>query len=788
MQGAHSIETKGVREALLFEKRERRFWKAPSRRASKESPLGQSSTTSPALSRLILLAFLWPAISLSQITVDADLSEHEWSSAFSCDDWVRTVPFSLDTPRYANQLKMVSTPVGLAVAFVLSHPKEELRVKPRTARDSEDFRGDFVSFQIDFEAEGRVAYEFSVSLGGGIRDGVIVNQTELNRDWDGVWEHAVQELDDRWTVEILIPWSTVGLQGTGSGQRSVAIYADRLLFDRNERYACPGLDRKHPSFLSEFRHVELDRFGSRQIDIVPYATWVNDLVGEDSTVKVGADVFWKPSGSFQLTAAINPDFGQVESDEIIVNLSAIESVFTDRRPFFTENQGMFDLRTPANGRMIYTRRIGSVSDDGKEENSAIDLATKLSGRAGKVVYGALGVSEQRYQDDIGRLFMATRVALPLDEFYIGYLATWVDRPFLDRVALVNSVDYEIRPSGRWRFSGQMIRSDIEQSAIDSHGYEWWMQSNFSQTDALTHTIKLLNVDSRFDMNDMGYMERNAFREAWWQTRWNRGNYPHDSWLAGTTNTFDAIYRANTYGDRLPGQFRYTRESQYKSGWQGKVVLNYKPAGVDDLMSRGNGLVQLDSQSFLHARYVVPRSGDWQHAFAVYVFQEGREDLGYEIELDHSWYPIEGLTLNINLYPHWSKDWLLWQVDNQFGSFEARRLDAYVRMDWLPSDRHELSVKLQWIGIDAVPRHSYRTDAAGRLVETQDALRPFTLNNVGIQFRYRYQIGPLSDVYAVYSRGGFLYSEDDNRGLGTLLSDVSGVRDVDQFVLKVRYRL
>ena len=61
-------------------------------------------------------------------------------------------------------------------------------------------------------------------------------------------------------------------------------------------------------------------------------------------MKFGADIQWKPSGSFQLTAALNPDFGQVEADELVVNFDAIEVLFSDKRPFFAENQALFDVR------------------------------------------------------------------------------------------------------------------------------------------------------------------------------------------------------------------------------------------------------------------------------------------------------------------------------------------------------------------------------------------------------------------------------------------------------------
>src|SRR5690606_20694918 len=137
---------------------------------------------------------------------------------------------------------------------------------------------------------------------------------------------------------------------------------------------------------------------------------------------------------------------------------------------------------------------------------------------------------------------------------------------------------------------------------------------------------------------------------------------------------------------------------------------------------------------------------------------------------------------------YSADWLLWQQDNQFGSFRSRRLDYDFRLDWIPSPRHELRVKLQWIGVKATARQAYRTDPGGRLRAGDERLTPFTINHLGLQVRYRYEIGPMSEVFLVYARGGYQMLDEDRRDVPGLLGDITDVRDADQFMLKVRYRL
>jgi hypothetical protein len=747
---------------------------------------------------MLLLAAAGPA--RAEIVVDGRIDEPEWANAIRCDDWRRTLPLLRDDPRYGSDARILSTERGLAAAFIIDQPPQERRMKPRTPRDAESFTGDTVSLIVDFDATAQVGYEFAVGLGGGIRDGLVTNQNKFDRDWDATWEHAVRETDEQWFVELLVPWSSISMRKSAVDTRTVGIYASRYLFERGERYACPGISSESEVFLSDFRRVSISQYDAVQsFDFVPYATVRSDLVNDDAQVKAGADISWKVSPSLWLAATLNPDFGQVESDELVVDFSAIETVFTDKRPFFTENQGIFDLRTPANGQLIYTRRIGAAPDDLSAGSSDIDVALKVTGTAHSLVYGAFLAQESDYHDDIGRLFAATRIALPLEHARIGYLGTWTDHPFLDRDALVNAIDYEVTPNDRWRVSGQLIRSDIghaglnvvpfgvQRSPPDTNGYEAWLQTDFNRSAPLSHTLKLLYIDDLFDLNDLGYMERNSLRQVEWETNRRVGG-AREGRINGESQRLYGYYRENAEGQRLPSRLQLSRTVQYASNWNAYEEVRYLTSGLDDLISRGHGPVQIDERASAYFDATSPRFGDWQLTFGGYLYQQGVRDYSARLQLTTSWYPTEKLTLRLDLLPYSFDDWLLWESDNLFGSYRGERMDFDLRADWIPVPRHELRVKWQWIGIDAEPRAAYRSDAAGNLVVVPEPLAPFTVNNLGLQIRYRYEIGPLSELFVVYARGGFDMLREDERSVGALFGDMSDVRDADQFMVKVRYRL
>ena len=192
----------------------------------------------------------------------------------------------------------------------------------------------------------------------------ITNENQFNTDWDGIWQHAVSEDADSWSVEMLIPWYIAPMQD-GTGRQAHARHLSRSRGRRHRRthVVAGGQLRASRASCRCFARSKCREYSQSLLAVTPYVFGVYDNVAARSDFDTGADIFWKPNGQFQLSATLNPDFGQVESDQLVVNFSAIETFFSDKRPFFTENQGFFDVPfgslNNAN-RLIYTRRVGGT--------------------------------------------------------------------------------------------------------------------------------------------------------------------------------------------------------------------------------------------------------------------------------------------------------------------------------------------------------------------------------------------------------------------------------------------
>ena len=97
------------------------------------------------------------------------------------------------------------------------------------------------------------------------------------------------------------------------------------------------------------------------------------------------------------------------------------------------------------------------------------------------------------------------------------------------------------------------------------------------------------------------------------------------------------------------------------------------------------------------------------------------------------------------------------------------------------------MKAQWATVKAEAEQSYNIGNNGSLIRDNQPMNDFAQMNFGLQFRYRYEIGPLSDIYVVYSRGGFDYINNPEKDTISLLGDSTKLRNSDQILIKVRYR-
>ncbi len=233
---------------------------------------------------------------------------------------------------------------------------------------------------LDSYRDKRSGYFFYVSAAGAVADGLIENDAKQPNDlsWDAVWEGARSIDDDGWSVEMKIPYSQLRFK---DGQKQTwGVNVERFISRRFETDMVVYTPRNESGFASRFPDlVGIEEVSPpSRIEIMPYVVGKAKYIGaqpgdpfnsgREYSPGAGLDVRAGLGSSLTLNATINPDFGQVEVDPAVVNLSDVESTFDEKRPFFTEgisiyrfgrggtnNDVSFNWPTTS---IFYSRRIG----------------------------------------------------------------------------------------------------------------------------------------------------------------------------------------------------------------------------------------------------------------------------------------------------------------------------------------------------------------------------------------------------------------------------------------------
>ena len=318
------------------------------------------------------------------IAVDGDLDEAAWAEAEPIGDLVQKLPAYGAPPRYPTEIRVLFDADALYIgARMWNAPGATRTVVTRRdqTRDAERF---IVS--LDPYRTGRLAYSFAVTVAGVRADWIHTDDDERARDlsWNPVWSAATRVVADGWIAELRVPWSQLRYP-----ERANAVWGvnfNRYDPDVNEDVFWIAVPRERTAWASYMGELEgltdLPRRGG--VELLPYVAGsvsVAESAGElEPDANLGLDAKLGLGAGLTLDVAVNPDFGQVEADPAIVNLTAFEVTLPERRPFFVAGNEIF---AGAPSSYFYSRRIGAGPD-------RLLGAGKLSGRLGdRTTLGAL---------------------------------------------------------------------------------------------------------------------------------------------------------------------------------------------------------------------------------------------------------------------------------------------------------------------------------------------------------------------------------------------------------------
>lgn len=752
----------------------------------------------------------------AQMHLDGVLDETAWSRVPAIDNMRVIQPDTMVAAPFKTESRIFYNSRGLYVG-VKNYQDADTLVARMSSRDSGVQRDGYV-IAIDPSGEGLYGYYLRINLGGTFSDGTILPEKQINRQWDGPWDAVAKEVEDGWIAEIFVPWSMMTLPASGETRR-IGIYTERMVASTNEVMSWPALPDTNSEYLSAFQKYELSGVNpATQFTFYPYSSATFDDMKDETKYRVGADVYWRPTSNMQFSATLNPDFGTVESDDVVVNLGAFETFFEEKRAFFLEGQDVFSTSPRDSGggfgptTMLNTRRIGSqpditipagvrvISTDLTQPTDLIG-AVKFTGQSGRWRYGTLMASE----DDStvrGTLADGTRVKLEADgrDFTvgrllyedtsaggrrsIGWLGTNLSHP--DRDANVNGVDaHYYSADNRWLWDGQVMRSDVQ----GVHGNGGFLDVDYRPARGITHSITSTYLDDKLDLNDIGYVQRNDLVQLDYRFSQNVSNIEG---LRSRTRSLNLVNQWNTDGRPVRLGVFGSQSLTFLDNNSLGTNIRYFPPRVDDRLSRGNGVYKIPERWAFDVSWRSDRSKPLSYNVSMNSTQEdlAKQNLGYNAGFN--WRPNDRFTVDFNVRYIDREAWLIHQGKGRMTTFEANEWSPKLEMDYFINAKQQLRFSMQWTGIKAFEDKFYQADPnrVVALVETGDTTvgsDNFSVSRMSFQARYRWEIAPLSDLFFVYTRGSNLARtfEDDYTGM---FEHAWSDQIVDNWVLKLRYRL
>jgi hypothetical protein len=369
--------------------------------------------------------------------IDGRLDDEVWELAEAIDDLVQWEPENMAplSERTVAQVAFDARYIYVAIRCFDSAPEGVIAGLGR--RDNFP-PTDQISIGFDPRHDHQTAYVFETNPSGVQGDMRRFDDTRQDRDYDAVWEVVSRLTPDGWVAEFRVPFSQMRFTVPADAEAVWGFNVRRTIQRKGEEGEWVGRPRGERGNVSRWGHLVFDEQAlapPRRMEVLPYVlAGRTDPAGSsdaDHTGAVGADVRLGVGSGATLSATVNPDFGQVEQDPAVLNLTVFETFFPERRPFFLE-----DARTFVPGvqqfQLFHSRRIGRQPGylDVEPDDEIVDRpaettilgAAKLTGKSGSWTYGGLSaVTAPEYAtvEVDGR--RAERLIEPLTSYSVGRL-------------------------------------------------------------------------------------------------------------------------------------------------------------------------------------------------------------------------------------------------------------------------------------------------------------------------------------------------------------------------------
>ena len=744
-------------------------------------------------------------INAESIVIDANLDEPEWDTAITINQYSEVIPFTLQPAEERTVAKIFSNENGIYVGFT-NFQANSTMLSNKSLRDEITNTADQNWISIDFDNDREKAYLFFVTLANIKGDGIRRIGGWPEFDWDGDWEVKTKEYDGYWVSEFLIPWNVALMKNVDGEERTINITTIRKIADKQSWIGDAETSARRTNFLLKLRPIQIKNYTQSKVNYFPYVSKTYNSVTGFNEDKIGAEIFISSGTGKQVNLTFNPDFGQAESDEVIVNFSAQETFYSEKRAFFNENQSLFDLSHYDRYRVINTRRIGAAStydcqasydedrcDGEKKSYTDIDFALRYTQKNDNSNVGIFVAQESDESFTKGKNFYALRSKNKIGTRTIGYFLTHVVDNFTNEKATVNVIDFINVKSDKLTLYTDFLSSEKEGVS----GFGLRSQFVYKPTQLSRRSGSILYFEDSFRLNDFGYLKKNDWFHVGLGSDITKVNFNESSSVKERKIGTDFNYDSDTSGNSNPTQLRQEYNFQYKDTSSFQASWDLKTSGKNTTITRKNvdfPFVKRNGSFSFNLDYESPSYGSWEYDWRVGYETADKyktwSSEGYErrfAKIAGSIYPIDDFKLGWEFRVREEDEWLNWIKDNELAVYDLTQKIISINANWFKGYKHEIRLKSQFVALEAESPISLISDKAGYLYNHKSIVKPFTDGITSFQVRYKYEIAPLSYIYLVYTKGGRVYDDESERNTSDIFKDPWENPDNEIFSLKFRLK-
>mgnify|MGYP001362639536 FL=1 len=716
--------------------------------------------------------------------IDGKLNDPVWNSATPVVEFFQIEPIELGAPSENTVAKLLYTDKAIYVSFECYDSFPEKIKAPLVRRDSWMYgfgdQSDWVGIGVDSKNNDYDGYFFGLNASGAKIDVSVSGHMNFDRNWDAVWRSGVNINENGWTAEFEIPFAV--FQFENSKDVVWGIEFTRGHHRTQEVHKWPGHGKSARGNIYRLGVlVGINNIPNpRQLELLPFS--LSGKKEKDYSSQIGLDARYGITPNSIMKVTLNPDFGQIEADPSVLNLTAFETFYDEKRPFFSEGSDFFSERLE----LFHSRRIGKeanyfLPEEGEPqspiENTTILGAMKVLGSTESGYnYGFIeAITDEKKVNWIYNSGDSSIIVEPLTYYSVAK----IEAPIINKVsrfgimatdvkrrknpgATVAGVNWNLGLLDNRLFSNGQIAQSNKEGEI---GTAW--RFNIGYTDPKWWEARFWygTYDNKFDINDIGYLRRNNLSWIGGRIELRKQN----PWWVFLYNDIELKYMAEWRGDGLglDKELELEQNNLLSNYWSFGFfsMLNF-PSYNDDDVFRSDLAWEYETEM---SGYIGPTIKTDRRKKIIFDSDFGigygkKRGYGYRASIGVNIRPITPLNINIELVQDLSPAYMQW-VDilelpqdtvRVYANSKQKTRDINLRLNWTFSPELTLECFLQPFYANMNYNKYFRlVDPRTMNLERYDYLfnnedPGFLIKNTIGTMVLRWEYKPGSTIYLVYN--------------------------------------